>query len=127
MRASVRGIPAALVVLAALSGVAEARCANELKALQARVDRAQKQKPTPQSAAAAKILHRLSQSATADEVACYNAVARAQRALAEKPPVPLEPKNQLAHEPKPVAPQPVRRVQPENVTPVEEPPNRGAR
>lgn len=122
-----RCLLAALVALLALSQVAEARCADDLKAVQARVDRAQKQKPTPQSAAAAKILNRYNQSDTADEVDCYNAVARARHALDQKPPAPLEPQNQMAREPQPLTQQPVQRVQPENVPPLEEPPNRGPR
>lgn len=127
MRPTGRRLLAALVVLLALSGVAEARCADDLKALQARVDRAQKQKPTPQSAAAAKILQRFNQSTTTDEVACYSAVGRAQRALAERPAGPPEPQNQLAREPKPMTPEPVQPVQPENVPPAAEPLNRGPR
>jgi hypothetical protein len=127
MRPIARRVIVALVAVLALSGVAEARCADDLTALQARVDRLQKQQPTPQSAAAAKILHRFNQSTTADEVACYSAVARARRALDEKPPERLGPNNQLAREPKPMTPEPVGRVEPENVPPAEEPPDRGPR
>jgi hypothetical protein len=72
----------ALVVSIAASAAAQARCADDLSALQAKVDHDQKRNPTPQSAAAAKELKKAADNIkNMDEVDCYNAVARAQRAL----------------------------------------------
>jgi hypothetical protein len=74
---------AALVLIAslAMAGRAEAGCADDMQELQARVDRQQAQQPTPQSIAAAKVLQKFNESTTADEVDCYNALARARHAL----------------------------------------------
>lgn len=79
----------ALVMVLLFGGIelAQARCADELKELQARVDRAQKRQPTAQTAAAAKELKNVDENLKQmDEVDCYNAVARARRALTAPPP-----------------------------------------
>jgi hypothetical protein len=66
---------------------AQARCADDLAALQTRVDRATKmQPPPPGAAAAAKTLQKFNDSDSQDEVDCYNTLARARRALAAPPP-----------------------------------------
>lgn len=80
----------ALTLLVA-AGAAHARCADDLKDLQTRIARAQKSKPTPpQAYAAAKILQKFNDSQSSDEVDCYNAVARARRALTAPPPEPQQ-------------------------------------
>ena len=91
-------IPAVALLLAA--GAAQARCADDLQALQTRVAHATRVNPTPQSAAAAKVLQKFTESGNGDEVDCYNAVARARRALTAAPP-----EDQM---PKPVDPPPRR-------------------
>lgn len=77
-----------LVLIASLAATtrAEARCADDLQVLQERIDHLQANGRTPQSAAAAKILEKYGGSATADEVDCYNALARARQALNSSPP-----------------------------------------
>ncbi len=81
----------ALVLLVGGAGVAQARCADELGELRLRVAREQKQRPTPQSAAAAKELKKADENANRmDEVDCYNALDRARRAL--NAPAPAEAK-----------------------------------
>ncbi len=82
-----------LVLVLLMGGItfAEARCADELKDLSARVERQQKRTPTAQTAAAVKELRRASQDARdMDEIECYNTVARVRRALAAAPPPPPE-------------------------------------
>ncbi|MGO8918573.1 MAG: hypothetical protein ACLQJR_21945 [Stellaceae bacterium] len=83
----------ALVALILASGAAKADCAEDLQQLQARIERQQKASPTPQSAAAAEVLRKFAAGDSAagdsqDEVDCYNAVARARRALNEPAPPP---------------------------------------
>ena len=80
-----------LVLILAIggSGLAEARCADDFKALQDRVARQMKQQPAPaQVAAAAKQLNKAADDMNRmDEVDCYNAVARIRRTLATPPPI----------------------------------------
>jgi hypothetical protein len=74
-----------LLVLASVAA-AHARCADDMKDVQLQVERAQRTNPTPQSAAAANELKRyFDRSATADEVDCYNTIARVERALKASP------------------------------------------
>ncbi len=81
----------ALVLSVGGAGVAQARCADELDALRLRVERQQKLRPTPQTAAAAKELKKADENAKQmDEVDCYNALDRARRAL--NAPMPTEAK-----------------------------------
>ncbi len=83
----------ALVMVLLLGGVAlaQARCADDLKELQARVDREQKRQPTAQTAAAAKELKKVDENLKQmDEVDCYNAVTRVRRALTAPPPPALK-------------------------------------
>jgi hypothetical protein len=79
---------ASLSVLLVLTSVtvAQARCADDMKDVRLQVERAQRSNPTPQSAAAANELKRYSdQSGTADEVDCYNTIARVERILKASP------------------------------------------
>jgi hypothetical protein len=79
---------ASLSVLLVLASVAaaEARCTDDMKDVRLQVERAQKTNPTPQSAAAANELYRYSdRSGTADEVDCYNTIARIERILKASP------------------------------------------
>ncbi len=79
----------AAMALLAMALPAHARCADDLDALQTRIARLEKQHPPPpQAFAAAKILKKLAESQSSDEVDCYNAVARAKRVLRETPPEP---------------------------------------
>lgn len=97
------------VALAALvaASAAEARCAEDLDALQTRIYRSLKQHPTAQGYAAAKILQKYQESPSSDEVSCFNALARARQAFtASTPP-------QEAQEAAPPG-QPVQPVQPLN-------------
>ena len=79
------------------SSFAQARCADDFKELQARVDRQMLQQPAqPQVAAAAKQLKKASDDMNSmDEVDCYNAVARVRRTLATPVP-PQEVKDAIA-------------------------------
>ena len=91
----------ALVLAIGGSGLAQARCADEFKELQARVDRQMlQQPPQPQVAAAATQLKKASDDMNRmDEVDCYNAVARVRRTLATPVP-PLEVKDEKAPKPR---------------------------
>lgn len=86
MRSNSFILTVALVAAMLAPGAARARCADDLAALQARVDRAQRMKPTAQTAAAAKVLQKFNAGDAEDEIDCYNAVARARRALAAAAP-----------------------------------------
>jgi hypothetical protein len=81
------------LVLMASATAAQARCEDDMKDLRQHVDRAQKTNPSAQSAAAAKELNRYDTGATsADEVDCYNTIARIERALnASAPEAGLKP------------------------------------
>lgn len=86
MRSIAVVLPVALAALLLAREPAQALCADELSALQARVDRAQKMHPPPPgAAAAAKVLQKFNESDSQDEVDCFNAVAKARRALNSPP------------------------------------------
>ena len=70
-----------LAMLVASGGAAEARCADDMQEFQTRLERTVKAKPTAQTAAATKVLKQYNESTSSDEVDCYNALARARRAL----------------------------------------------
>ena len=91
----------ALILAIGGSGMAQARCADEFKELQARVDRQMlQQPPLPQVAAAAKQLKKASDDMNRmDEVDCYNAVARVRRTLATPAP-PVAAKEEAAGKPR---------------------------
>jgi hypothetical protein len=88
----------ALIIIA--TGLAQARCVDEAKELGERVNREQKLKPTPQTAAAAKELQKLNLNPKPgadtkprmDEVDCYNTLTRAKRALTATPEPQPKPK-----------------------------------
>jgi hypothetical protein len=87
MQSNALAVAVAFAALALSWEPAQARCADDLTTLQARVERAQKMRPAPDGAAeAAKVLKKFNESDNKDEVDCYNAVARARRALATAPP-----------------------------------------
>jgi hypothetical protein len=77
-----------LVMLVASVATAHASCADDMKDVRLKVEQAQKTNPSAQTEVAAKELERYSQSASADEVDCYNAIARIERAL--KAPAPAD-------------------------------------
>ena len=77
----------ALLVLIASAAAAQARCEDNMKDVRQKVERAQKTNPSPQTAAAVKELKRYDdQAMSADEVDCYNAISRVERALNSPPP-----------------------------------------
>ncbi len=83
----------ALVTMALLLGtlgVANADCLSELGQFREQVDSANAAKPTAQSQAAARELQKLERSETADEVDCYNTLARARQMLAAPFPPPAD-------------------------------------
>ena len=81
----------ALVLSTGGAGLAQARCTDDLNDLRARVEREQKRQPTAQTAAAYKELQKIDLNIKRmGEVDCYNAVARARRALNAPP--PMDPK-----------------------------------
>jgi hypothetical protein len=87
MRSMARSASVAFLMLLLAQTSAQASCADDLAALQMRVDRAMRTKPpSPNAGAAAKLLQKFNASDTQDEVDCYNTVARARRLLAEAPP-----------------------------------------
>jgi hypothetical protein len=76
-----------LLSLIASAAAAQARCEDNMKDVREKVERAQKANRSPQTAAAAKELKSYDDRAmSADEVDCYNAIARVERALNSPPP-----------------------------------------
>ncbi|HUJ99119.1 MAG TPA: hypothetical protein VLV85_12790 [Stellaceae bacterium] len=80
-----------LLALIASATAAQATCQDDLKDVRLKVDRAQRTHWSPQTAAAAKELQRYDDSPAsadmADDSACYNTIARVERALNAPPPV----------------------------------------
>jgi hypothetical protein len=80
-----------LLVLIASATVAQATCEDDMKVVRLKVERAQRTHWSPQTAAAAKELQRYDDSPEsadkADDSACYNTIARVERALNAPPPV----------------------------------------
>ncbi|HEV2548714.1 MAG TPA: hypothetical protein VGU20_15340 [Stellaceae bacterium] len=69
-------------------GAARADCLQELGQIREQVDTLNTTRPTAPSQAAARELQKLERSESADEVDCYNTVARARKILASPlPPV----------------------------------------
>jgi hypothetical protein len=79
-----------LLVLIASASAARASCQDEMKDVRLKVERAQRTHWSPQTAAAAKELQRYDDSPAsmdkADDSACYNTIARVERALKASPP-----------------------------------------
>jgi hypothetical protein len=75
------------------NATAEARCADDFKEIQGRVDRQMAQQPQPpQAIAASKQVKKANEEmARMDEIDCYNAVSRIRRTLATPAP-PVEAK-----------------------------------
>jgi hypothetical protein len=65
-----------------MSGAAHADCLHEIGQFREQVDAQNAAKPSTQSRAAARELQRLEQSEAADEIDCYNTLARARTMLA---------------------------------------------
>jgi len=84
-----RSLFIALIVLAS-AGAAKADCLEELGRFQEQVDSQNQMRPTAQSQAAAKELQKLEHNEMADEVDCYNTLARARRILAAPFPAPAD-------------------------------------
>jgi hypothetical protein len=78
-----------LIVLAS-AGAAKADCLEEIGRFREQVDSQNQMGPTAQSQAAAKELQRLERDERADEVDCYNTLARARKILAAPFPVPAD-------------------------------------
>jgi hypothetical protein len=87
MRNIALSVSVALAALILAQASAQASCADDLVALQARVDKATRMTPvSPGAGAAAKLLQKFNASDTQDEVDCFNTLARARHLLAEAPP-----------------------------------------
>jgi hypothetical protein len=74
-----------LVIVALLigtMGAANADCLQEIGQFREQVDAQDQARPTPQSQAAARELQKLEHSESANEVDCYNTLARARKMLA---------------------------------------------
>ena len=78
-----------LIVLAS-AAAAKADCLGEIGRFRERVDSQNQRRPTAQSQAAAKELQTLERDETADEVDCYNTLARARKILAAPFPAPAD-------------------------------------
>jgi hypothetical protein len=80
-----------LLVLIASATAARASCEDDMNNVRLKVERAQRTHWSPQTAAAPKELQRYDESPasvdTADDSACYNTIARVERALKAPPPV----------------------------------------
>jgi hypothetical protein len=84
----VRALCLILVLLA--SGAAKAGCLEEIGQLRQQVDSQNQMRPTAQSQAAAKQLQKLERDDVADEVDCYNTLAKARNILAAPFPPPAD-------------------------------------
>jgi hypothetical protein len=69
-----------------MAGAAHADCLQEIGQFRAQVDAENAAKPSAQSRAAARELQKLEQSEAADEIDCYNTLARARIILAAPSP-----------------------------------------
>lgn len=82
-----RSVILAVFLLLVSADVAMARCSDDAADFNARIDHDLKIKPSPQVSAAAKVMQKLNENIkNMDEVDCYNALARARRALKTAPP-----------------------------------------
>ena len=77
-----RLIVATVALALGMSGAARADCLQEIGQFRAQVDAQNTAKPSAQSRAAMRELQKLEQSELADEIDCYNTLARAQTMLA---------------------------------------------
>lgn len=82
-----RALGLALAILVATASGAAARCADDVAAIDARIGRVEKEKPSSQTALARKQMKKLNDDLKQmDEVDCYNALARIRRTLSTAPP-----------------------------------------
>jgi hypothetical protein len=92
-----------LLALIASATAAQATCQDDLKDVRLKVERAQRTHWSPQTAAAAKELQRYDDSPAsadkADDSACYNTIARVERALTAPPPANSDVKPGAAAQP----------------------------
>jgi len=79
-----------ILILVASAGAAKADCLEELGRFQEQVDSQNQTRPTAQSQAAEKELRKLERDERADEVDCYNTLARARKILAAPFPAPAD-------------------------------------
>ena len=79
-----------MLILLASAGAAKADCLKDIGNFQEQVDSQNKVRPTDQSQAAAKELQKLERTEMADEVDCYNTLARARKILASPLPPPAD-------------------------------------
>jgi hypothetical protein len=84
-----RSLLLTLIVLAS-AGAAKADCLEEIGRFREQVDSQNQMRPTAQSQAALKELQRLERDEMADEVDCYNTLARARKILAAPIPAPAD-------------------------------------
>ena len=76
-----------VLILLASAGAAKADCLHEISQFREQVDSQNQTRPTAQSQAAARELRKLERDEMADEVDCYNTLARARSILgAPSPP-----------------------------------------
>lgn len=78
------------LILLASAVAAKAGCLEEMGQFRERVDSQNQTRPTAQSQAAAKELQKLDRDEMADEVDCYNTLARARKILAAPFPPPAD-------------------------------------
>jgi len=78
------------LILLASAGAAKADCLEELGRFQEQVDSQNQTRPTAQSQAAEKELRKLERDERADEVDCYNTLARARKIFAAPFPAPAD-------------------------------------
>lgn len=77
---------ATVALVIGIGGAAHADCLQEIGQFREQVDAQNAAKPTAQSRAAARELKKLEQSEAADEIDCYNTLARARIMLAAPTP-----------------------------------------
>ena len=83
-----RALCLVLILLVSSIGAAQADCLQELGKFREQVDSLNQAKPTPQTQAALQQLRALELNDMADEIDCYNTLARARTMLATPYPPP---------------------------------------
>jgi len=83
-----RALCLALILLAS-AGIAKADCLHDIGQFREQVDSQNRTRPTVQLQVAARELQKLERSESADEIDCYNTLARARQILAS----PIAPPN----------------------------------
>ena len=85
-----RALCLVLVLLVSSIGAAQADCLQELGKFREQVDSLNQAKPTPQTQAALQELRALEINDMADEIDCYNTLARARTMLTAPYPPPAD-------------------------------------